>query len=83
MNDQARSRTKVPNDWSEIDSKYKDMMNKDKLKPGDSVQVINQITNEIEFGVIVYENRAWREIQIGSEFRIFSYSNHKFVKHND
>ena len=80
---QARSRVRTTNNWSEIQSKYAEIMNPDKLKTGDSVRIININSNEIEYGIISFETEAWREVQIGSEFKIFSYSNHKFVKHNE
>lgn len=83
MNDQARSRTQTENNWKEIDTKFRKMLQKaDNLKPGDGVMITNQRTNEIEFGRISYENNSWREVQIGSDFRVFSYYNHKFVRHN-
>ena len=57
MKDQARSRTQTENNWKEIDTKFRKMLQKaDNLKPGDGVMIINQRTNEIEFGRISYEN---------------------------
>lgn len=45
---------------------------------GKEYQIVNRYVPEVIYGTIVYYNSSWAEVQIGNDFKIFSFTNYKF-----
>lgn len=66
-------------DWKDVNKRFQKFFNVPKFAMGKNYLVVDQHDNEKVYGIIVYYNSYWAEMQIDNNFRVFSFSNHKFV----
>lgn len=66
----------MPVDWSALNKKYQQILNKPKLMNGRFYRVIS--SDEVFTGILVYHNNTWAELQIDNNFKVFYFDNNKF-----
>lgn len=67
----------MPVDWSALNKKYQQILNKPKLMNGRFYRVIS--SDEVfTYGILVYHNNTWAELQIDNNFKVFYFDNNKF-----